>query len=538
MGITCTLTIKDDRHAEYEDDRLHLRGDGDMVSGELGGARHVRATIKLLHEQVGGDKVPCTRNHLQILGCHLYDVAFGPEGSALRKAFEKTLRDFSPDDARERLRLRLVIEADATELSSFPWEFLFMPGDSGFFLAGQKTDLILTRYVPEPPIDPAVAEPDGELRILIVVSQPRSPSLNTVAAEQLIDDIVSLEDAPDLKIKVFQCKNPTRTELEAQVREHEPHVVHFVGHGQPGEIALQNAAEEIAFARASMEREMGRPPRDDEVDEADWADATSMRGFLHAGLEDPATPRRLFFLHSCQGASTTLSEHGLNSFRNLAQELATHRKVGAVLAMQYKISNTDAQSFARSFYEQMRAGCEVDEAVSIARRKLGSAPTGGNRQSWNDRGFGTPVIYLRDERPLFQPPAVPHDEPADRQQVEEDLPTKSPCPNPDCRGYVIRGRPPCRKRDCGEWFEECPDPNCSGLVVPRPGYFCTGRPDHEYVAAGGKPTGRVTAAAAAQASGRAGSPGAPDPPNAFGQAAFRQLGVPSEPPEHDGNGRP
>jgi hypothetical protein len=536
MEVTCTLTIKDDKKAEYEDNLLHQRGEGDAVSGELGGASHVRETIKLLNRLVAKEGPPCTRYELQILGCHLYDVAFGLKGSALREAFEKTHRRFNQENVKGRLRLRLVIAQDAKQLSGFPWEFLFMPGDPGFFLAGEKTELILTRYVPQPPIDPVELEPEDALRILIVVSRPRSPGLNTVDAEQLIKEVVSLQDAPDLRIQVLPCESPTRAELEAEVRKHKPHIVHFVGHGQPGEIALRHTEEQIRLARGEIEMRTGRAPTAHEVDEADWADATSLREFLHAGLDDPATPRRLFFLHACEGASPTESENALTSFRNLAQELAAHGKVAAVVAMQYKISNTDAQSFAREFYGRMRAGCEVDEAVSLARRKLGSAPQGTGRQSWNDRGFGTPVIYLRDERPLFRRPPPSQVEPGDQQGAEPDLRRKDNCPNPRCDGLVIRGRPPCKMPSCGEWFEECPDPTCSALVVPKAGYICTATPGHEYVAAGGVPTRQGTSVAAGETSSRAASPPAQ---TGLTQSVRRsgQLGLPTQPPElEDGNG--
>jgi hypothetical protein len=461
MEITCTLTIKDDEKAEYEDTFLHLRTEGDAVEGKLGGASHVRETIRLLNRLVAKEGPPCTRYELQILGCHLYDVAFGPEQSALRQAFEKTRRRFEgdPRNAGERLRLRLVIEKAARELSGFPWEFLFVPGEPGFFLAGEKTELILTRYVPEPPAPVNAVQEEGALRILIVVSAPRSPGLNTVAAEQLIKDLVAFQDAQDVNIEVVPCENPSRGDLEAKVREHMPHIVHFVGHGEPGRIALRKTDEEISLASAEIEMRTGHRPAAHEVDEADWADEPSMRGFLHAGLDDPATPRRLFFLHACEGASPTESENALGSFRNLAQGLAAHGKVAAVVAMQYKISNTDAQSVAREFYERMRAGCEVDEAVSLARRKLGTAPQGAGRQSWNDRGFGTPVIYLRDERPLFKAPPARESQPAEPPPAEAVPPPKVNCPNPSCGGWVIRGRPPCKMPTCGEWFEECPDPN-------------------------------------------------------------------------------
>jgi hypothetical protein len=537
MEITCTLTIKDDEHAEYEDDVFHPRNEGEMVSGRLGGPSHVRDTIRLLNGMVATEGFPCTRHELMILGCHLYDVAFGIEGAPLREAFEKTHRRFNPGSARERLRLRLVIEQEAKELSGFPWEFLYMPGNPGFFLAGERTELILTRYVPEPPMDQADLEPDGALRILIVVSQPSSPGLTTVAGEKLINDIVTLQDSRDLKIQVLLCESPTRAQLGAKVRKHKPHVVHFVGHGEPGRIALRSTDDQIMLARADFERRTGKPPAAHEVDEADWADAASMREHLHAGLEDPESPRRLFFLHACEGASPIKSEHALVEFRNLAEELAAHRKVAAVVAMQYKISNTDAQSFAREFYEQMRAGCKIDEAVSLARRKLGSAPEGPGRQSWNDRGFGTPVIYLRDERPLFHPPPPPQPQPDVQPPVQPGPRRKTNCPNTRCDGLVIPGRPPCKEMGCGVWFEDCPVESCDALVVPKAGQMCTGTPGHEYVEAGGRPARQVAPAAASETSSRAATPAAQ--PGVMQSAGGRsgQLGLPTKPPTvEDGNG--
>lgn len=131
-----------------------------------------------------------------------------------------------------------------------------------------------------------------------------------------------------------------------------------------------------------------------------------------------------------------------------------------VVAMQYKISNADAVIFAKKFYEQIGEGKHIDEAVSEARYELATNPP--SRGGWNDRAFGTPVVYLQmqSDTPLIAPKRQ-----AAREKGEM-LPTKGLCPNPNCSGSIISGRNLCLA--CGSRLIPCP--KCKNTIAE--GYGC------------------------------------------------------------------
>jgi hypothetical protein len=452
MSPVCTLTITDDWHAEYDDSLYFRRESGNHRSGTLGPDTLARDTIKVLNDLVARYQ-KCSGDELTILGRHLYEVAFGDP--QLRDAFENTYEVWKKTAGSDRLRLRLVITRNAEVVGKYPWEFLFMPrGEGGFFLAGEETQLILTRYVPPAGGLPAAQQGDAtKLGILVVQSQPPSPLLTEVSADELIRDLLRLQSE---HVDVVEYHAPTREGLRDALKKHTPQIVHFIGHGRPGAIALHKSAETLVDARAELVAAGGNP---DDVDHADWADERSICALLREGLNPGTSTGRLVFLHACHGATPGAA---LDTFRSVARDLAGQERIAAVVAMQYEISNTDAQLFARAFYDRIREGDAVDEAVTYARRELGLAP---GRQAWNDRSFGTPVIYVCNETPLV---AVLAEDPGHEPRITS---TKELCPNPMCEGRVIRGRSPCRA--CKKPFEPCPQAGCGGLVMALAGAPCS-----------------------------------------------------------------
>jgi hypothetical protein len=144
--------------------------------------------------------------------------------------------------------------------------------------------------------------------------------------------------------------------------------------------------------------------------------------------------------------------------------------VTAVVAMQYAISVIEAEQFAKAFYHFISEGYPLDAAVAAARKDFAETPPAG-RQAWDDRSFGTPVIYLRREDPLVK--ARAHSDQSGSKQANEPLPLleKEPCPNPECRAFVIRSAQPPECRICRYPFAPCPSGR-SHLIVPKPGFGC------------------------------------------------------------------
>jgi hypothetical protein len=474
VNVSCTLTFLSDDKARYTDDLNQRR----PVEGAVGGDALTRRTINVLSHWVATYDV-CKRDELTLLGLHLYELAFGPSPDApLRTAFESTYETFltlckrSGEAAGHRLRVRLVFNNEVKDLTRLPWEFMHMPWrEGGFFLAGENTDLILTRFVPKTRTgdngagtnDPATAHGAEPLRILVVVSRPRE--LDTPKVDQLLEDLNLHTLQAGNTIAVQTLERPTSDTFTAVLKESKPHIVHFIGHGEQGKLALVKTQQELADAERENRNRVAKGESPIEVTEAAWLDAGSVKSIFSG--HKPG----ILFLHACDGAAPTILLRSLESFRSTAQELAYAGGIPAVVAMQYAITNPDAETFARSFYQSIRQGRTVDEAVSEARRTLGGVGAYG-RQAWDSRAFGTPVVYLRGEvgeKPIIWPPPTRADDddrpPPEQVRVLEWV----QCPYERCPGSARLGRNVCTT--CRRAVAVCPV--CGGdTVYPVETGFC------------------------------------------------------------------
>lgn len=399
----------------------------------------MRALLTRFNYWIASDKLSPQRDDLELLGRLLYSILFPSAvdhpGQKLRSLFESDFRLFSEKrNEKDLLRLTLEIHRDARELSQLPWEFLFMPvQESGFFLAGEKTELILTRFVPGVPPELKVKK-EEPLRILVIFSHPNE--LGNIGSKLTLDVIkqikalekigkhieVRIEENPTHK-KLFDLMNSEKVPGDAAKNPEErllfqPDIIHFIGHGEPGKLALMREP-------SAIEKEKDLTGVD--ASEVKWHDSKSI-----GELFNKQTPR-LVFLHACDGAKAS----SVAGFSDLARDLV-YDKVPVVVAMQYTIKNKDAAIFAASFYDEIRKGRRIDEAVQAGRASLGRQQD--NIGGWSDRRFGTPVVYLqsKSDLALIERGELEPDEkvaPGDAGRVL-DLNVKVPCPNPKCDGML------------------------------------------------------------------------------------------------------
>ena len=172
---------------------------------------------------VGQENTPYERQDFELLGRLLYRVLL-PE--SVRKLFEADYGQFcrqTPQDDKNRFRLTLELHEGAGEVAGYPWEFLFIPrpinpedwqltSEGGFFLAGAKNKLILTRFVPNVSAS-VTAKTDEPLRILIAFSHPcELPNIASKLTRDVISQIEGLGQLfPDIEVRL--AENPTHTEL-------------------------------------------------------------------------------------------------------------------------------------------------------------------------------------------------------------------------------------------------------------------------------------------------------------------------------------
>lgn len=392
---------------DYEDCKLTVTRYGKVkyqvglspgIESDLCDDKLSKLTIQRLNRFVGSNTGNCQQEDLRVLGLHLYHILFGGPvsmpgytdlGDVFADMYTKFAEEFEKRKQRSggempdyRLRVTLIFEEGMEEIAAYPWEFLYVlrPNKTGFFIAGENTGLILTRFVPS-----VISRimPTDTLMILIAWAQPKE--LRPIAESNTVDAIEKLAKGIEKNlqlqnIEVISLPAATYESLYTTIKTKKPQIVHFIGHGrtkdEASEISLMKSPrdmdlEKMEIARLGLRRE---------PEEVHWVNSESIRALFEAA------PPRLVFLHACFSAS---APNSLEIFKSTAQQVL-RSGVPFVVAMQYEISNDDATDFAKAFYDKLGEGLSIDEAVYAGRIELGR-----KEPSWGHPRFGTPVVYLQ-----------------------------------------------------------------------------------------------------------------------------------------------
>lgn len=255
----------------------------------------------------------------------------------VRDRFQRALGALDADPDRG-LRLRLVAspsDAVALRAVSLPWELI--AGTGRGHLALDPRFAWVRDVGEEPPRGlPPFAPP---LRILAFGACPAA--CRRLALE---DERESLRDAWRGRGIELHVAHGTPLALREALRDHEPHVLHFMGHGE-----LEPAA-----GRGSLVFETGTGERQDLSDRA--------VAQLLAGC-----PVRLVVLNACDGGRVAPVADGPAG--GVAAALLG-AGVPAVLAMGDAIGDAAAIRFAGAFYRAMAAGDPVEAALAEGRQAL------------------------------------------------------------------------------------------------------------------------------------------------------------------------
>lgn len=268
------------------------------------------------------------------------------------------------------IELTLVFHADAasSRMAALPWEYLCSPdrpGRDGQFLVLTE-GLMLSRSVP--PGTPHQPNPVPDLvRILPVVGEHRDEALGRVEFEEVEESLRLAAVACDFDV-LDTCVDATLDQLAGLVRQHEPHVLHYLGH-----------------ARFDDRDGLGSVALHDPQGGYQWVDENRLAAAVCTETWAPTVA----VLHACEG--------GVNDYdfryAGLAPALV-RGGVQSVVAMQYPVLNSTASTFSTALYEALAEGQYLDEAVQSARRTtLESARD-------DARPLGIPMLYHRSARPL------------------------------------------------------------------------------------------------------------------------------------------
>jgi tetratricopeptide (TPR) repeat protein len=255
---------------------------------------------------------------------------------------------FTPDIERiwlenkasnEFLVLCIRIATDADELETIAWETLF-DGEE-FITAGTKTTITrLPLDVPPQAVLPAVPLP---LKMLALVSSPLDlPDQSRLQMEREQEILLEAINDPAGQGRLrADFEDEAKLEILEGSLETPYQIFHFTGHG----IAPENGGGLL------LEDAQGK------------SRPTSIAEVLQS-LQRGENSLRLVVLSGCQTARTL----NIGGFRDMARGLL-RRKIPAVIAMQFSISDTGGLQFAESFYTRIAAGYSTLELASHAARR-------------------------------------------------------------------------------------------------------------------------------------------------------------------------
>jgi CHAT domain-containing protein/tetratricopeptide (TPR) repeat protein len=256
---------------------------------------------------------------------------------------------FTPDIARiwsehkqsnEFLVLCIRIATEANELEAVPWETLF-DGEE-FIAAGTKTTSTRLPLDIQPQAQlPAVPLP---LKMLALVSSPLDlPDHSRLQMEREQEILLEAINDPAGQGRLrADFEDEAKLEILEGSLETPYQIFHFTGHG----IAPENGGGLL------LEDAQGK------------SRPTSVAEVLQS-LQRGENSLRLVVLSGCQTARTI----NVAGFRDMARGLL-RRRIPAVIAMQFSISDAGGLKFAEAFYTRVAAGRSLELASHAARRAL------------------------------------------------------------------------------------------------------------------------------------------------------------------------
>jgi len=285
-------------------------------------------------------------------GVLLYHALFSGE---VRDILEGTKRAVEGQDDRG-LRIRLSFDTSRDEMSlviGLPWELLAKSIKDKPLTVSRRFPLVRALDVARRSAPLAVTPP---FTVLVFIATPRGTAFLDLDKER-----VNLGNQwAGLKHVNTVWRRGTRAELFRSLREEDPHVLHFMGHGD-----FRDGRGVLLF-----ETEDG------------GVDAIDGEQLGIALADEPKL--RLVFLNACKTAATGITATS-DPFAGVATALV-RAGVTAVLAMQFPISDAAAIQFSNTFYQCLVMGEPVDGAVGEARKWVYS----DQHAEW-----ATPVLFMR-----------------------------------------------------------------------------------------------------------------------------------------------
>ncbi|MBK4729952.1 CHAT domain-containing protein [Oxynema sp. CENA135] len=313
-------------------------------------------------------------NAIRTVGEALFDCLFD---SQLREHFLTYYRELVLDKQQNLEIILAINETALPELVAYPWEFICLPkryqqGEIRW-ATDPKLSFFRTRYnLQDSDRRSLQIEPEKRLKIALVVARPIADSQLKNVEYRQVESHLSHFATQHTNIDFLPVINPaTPRKVSVQLRDGQPDIFHFIGHGQLGQVAL------VA--------ESGEP---------DWKTAS-----FFSNLFNQHRPK-IVILQACE----TAQESELAAFSSVAAHLML-QGIAIVIAMQYKIANQTASRFVGDFYDEIIKGHPVDVAVQQARFNLSLD------KGYEQKDFATPILYMNSrDGYLFSRAETPDDD--------------------------------------------------------------------------------------------------------------------------------
>ena len=267
------------------------------------------------------------------------------------------------------LRIRLDVDEAASEIAVLPWELMAW---QDVFLSTQIKTLVTRQLLSLDYGNIKSLRVSGKPKVLIVI--PNGSGLATEAEENTITKALERAAIP---YELLKGKGP-REALVDSLERGDFNIFHFIGHGDFEEQGDGLMHGTLRFNSAWEDLE--------EDEDEEWIEYTRLQALFGNHKQV-----KVVVLNACRGAVVDERRSG-HGFLGVAPALL-RAGVPAVVAMQYAIRDDVALQFAETFYSRLSDGRwagQVDTAVTLGRNAC-------YLNYPKDRGFATPVLYLRSE---------------------------------------------------------------------------------------------------------------------------------------------
>jgi len=302
------------------------------------------------------------RGDVKSLGCHLFDLLLG------QQVWER-IKDVAKARGDQVIELALSWDSDLYDLHSLSWEAMHDGED--FLGVHSEFSVAVTRVVADAPRCPCPPSVLAPARVLFVVGADLDdPDIRPGAEVMgLLRDVERGQGAVNAAI----IDNASLRRFEEKCRHFNPHIVHFVSHGEldgsgRGALALKH----------------------DDFDESELVVGERLMRAMRTAEELPL----LVVLTGCDSAAA--GEH----MDSLASEMV-REGIYTAIGMAGKVSDPVCRLFSRKFGHAINTGAPLVDAMTHGRR------AGLQRQeerAADDHAWALPSIYLAPNVPTGYAP--------------------------------------------------------------------------------------------------------------------------------------